>query len=396
MTLMSLNRDVTISAAGMAMRCRVSDREDRQLASFAVHSVDSQGRHFDEPIHAYRGPFERDRDRILHCSAFRRLSGKMQVFTGDMGEYHRTRLTHTFEVASIARTLGRVLRLNEDLIEALALMHDIGHPPYGHCGEDVLNECLRGCGGFSHNQFALVIVQELEERYAGFPGLNLSVEVLSGQHSRTDKLIATTTNPAPSLEVQLVDAADSMTYDAHDVDDALQLGLLPIDDLRALGLVRRALDRVTAKWGQLARARLRPALVHELIDAQVGDFLASAEATLLNWQGHRSDELCRENVRICHSEVFAAERLELEQFLFERVYRHSRLMQVRAAAENRLRGLFDGLANNPARLPLRFRHRADQIGVARAAGEFVAGMTDRFCDQQHEFHRAGSGPCADW
>src|SRR6187455_378259 len=162
----------------------IADRESVLLARYAMHSVDSRGRQHAEPEHPYRGPFQRDRDRIVHSSAFRRLSGKMQVFTGDMGDYHRTRLTHTHEVASIARTLGRALRLNEDLIEALALMHDIGHPPFGHAGEDVLDECLKAVGGFSHNRQALRIAELLESRYPEFPGLNLSFEVLAGQQTR--------------------------------------------------------------------------------------------------------------------------------------------------------------------------------------------------------------------
>src|SRR6056297_2013903 len=220
---------------------RFADREHLLLASYAMHSRDSQGRLYDEPVHPYRGPFARDRDRILHSSAFRRLSGKMQVFTGEMGTYHRTRLTHTFEVASVARTLARVLRLNEDLTEALALMHDIGHPPFGHCGEDVLSECMATVGGFSHNQFALTIVQELEQRYHQFVGLNLSAETLAGQDTRAHKAEAAV-GWSPLLEVQIVDAADSIAYDAHDVDDALQMGLLSMQELLELSIARRAME----------------------------------------------------------------------------------------------------------------------------------------------------------
>ncbi len=166
---------------------RPEQRERLLLAPYAMHSRDSRGRQFEETPHPYRGPFQRDRDRILHSSAYRRLSGKMQVFTGHMGDYHRTRLTHTQEVATIARTIGRTLRLNEDLIEALALMHDIGHPPYGHAGEEVLNEMVKDIGGFSHNQFALTIVKVLEIRYSTTPGLNLTYEVLQGQGARETK-----------------------------------------------------------------------------------------------------------------------------------------------------------------------------------------------------------------
>ena len=177
------------------------EQEVQRLAPYAFPSSASQGRKHNESPHPYRGPFQRDRDRIVHSAAFRRLSGKMQVFTGDMGDYHRTRLTHTMEVTSIARTLGRALRLNEDLIEAMALVHDIGHPPFGHAGEDALDACLSNDGGFSHNRFALTLVEEIERRYHGFPGLNLSHEVLSGQRSRADKQ---NRNATPMLECQVV------------------------------------------------------------------------------------------------------------------------------------------------------------------------------------------------
>src|SRR6187397_3087300 len=230
----------------------IADRESVLLARYAMHSVDSRGRQHAEAEHPYRGPFQRDRDRIVHSSAFRRLSGKMQVFTGDRGDYHRTRLTHTHEVASIARTIGRMLRLNEDLVEALALFHDIGHPPFGHAGEDALDECLAGQGGFSHNQFALTLAEELESRYAAFAGLNLTQEVLEGQATRTDKDAAyAATGQAPLLEVQVVEAADSATYDAHDTDDAVKLQLVTLDELAKCALVGDALSEVRRRYANL-------------------------------------------------------------------------------------------------------------------------------------------------
>ena len=201
----------------------------------------SAGREHPEPEHPYRGAFQRDRDRIVHSAAYRRLSAKTQVFTGEMGDYHRTRLTHTLEVASVARTIGRALALNEDLIEALALVHDLGHPPLGHAGEELLDECLRGEGGFSHNSQALRIVRELEIRYHEFPGLNLTREVLAGQATRVEH---DTSQQRPLLEVQVVDAADSIAYDTHDADDALQLGLLSLDELLAPPLWAEAAARV--------------------------------------------------------------------------------------------------------------------------------------------------------
>lgn len=375
---------------------RYDDREHLLLASYAVHSRDSVGRRHDEPEHEYRGPFARDRDRILHSSAFRRLSGKMQVFTGEMGIYHRTRLTHTFEVSSIARTMARVLRLNEDMTEALALVHDIGHPPFGHCGEDALAECMSDVGGFSHNAFALVIVEQLEQRYARFPGLNLTLETLSGQDVRAHKAEAAI-GRSPQLEVQLVDAADSMAYDAHDVDDALQMGLLSLDELMDLAIVRRALDGVREKHGPERRAQERQLLVHELIDLQVTDFLNDSIERLVRYEGHTSDELRDEGVRLAHSETIARERGELEAFLFDAVYRHPRLIPVRRAAYHRLKDMFDVLVTDPARLPLRFRRRTDHHPIRTVVGEYLAGMTDAFCDNQYKYATDGSsGPLADW
>ena len=242
-----------------------------------MHSVHSRGRRYPETDHAYRGPFQRDRDRVVHSAAYRRLSGKMQVFTGDMGDYHRTRLTHTHEVASIARTIGRALRLNEDLIEALALFHDIGHPPYGHAGEEALQECLHDHGGFSHNQYALTIAEELEIRYQRFPGLNLTHEVLDGQAVRVTKEHA---RSCPLLEVQVVDVADSITYDAHDTDDAIKLGLVSLPEIAGIPLVHETMERVRDQHGMLASELMRKAVVHMLIDVQVSDVLQHAGEAL--------------------------------------------------------------------------------------------------------------------
>ncbi len=375
---------------------RYEDREHLLLASYATHSRDSLGRVVPETGHSYRGPYARDRDRILHSSAFRRLSGKMQVFTGEMGIYHRTRLTHTFEVASVARTIARALKLNEDLTEALALMHDIGHPPYGHCGEDVLDECMSSEGGFSHNQFALVIVQELENRYPEFSGLNLCHETLAGQDTRANKEAAAV-GRSPNLEVQLVDAADSIAYDAHDVDDALQLGLLSIEDLAQLAIVRRAVEKIQQSHGSIPPQQMRQSLVHELIDAQVSDLLETSTQLLTSHLGKSSEEISQLGLRLHHSETTAAERRELESFLFDSVYRHERLLPVRDAAANRLLVLYDKLIAKPERLPLRFRQRCNVLSKSRVVGEYLAGMTDSFCDYQFkQITSLSAGPLADW
>ncbi|MBM4002357.1 MAG: dNTP triphosphohydrolase [Planctomycetes bacterium] len=363
----------------------VTERE-LLLAPYATFSAQSQGRRYPEPDHPYRGPFQRDRDRIVHSAAYRRLSGKTQVFMGELGDYHRTRLTHTYEVASIARTMARALRLNEDLVEALALFHDIGHPPYGHAGEDALNECLADDGGFSHNRFALTLAEELESRYPGFPGLNLSLEVLAGQRERTSKLDRTLSADRSSLEAQVVDLADSITYDAHDFDDAVKLGLVTIEQLLEVPLVREAADQARARHGNISGKLLRMAIVHELIDLQVGDALDHARQVLrvLEHDMHRTLSEAHPSVRLGHSIAIAERKRVLEDFLYQNVYRHPRLLAVRAVAQARLRSMFDLLTQNPERLPVRFRERAKNVGWNRSVGDYLAGMTDRYCDAVHQ------------
>jgi dGTPase len=363
----------------------VAAREALLLAPYAMRSVDSRGRKYAEAEHPYRGPYQRDRDRVVHSSAYRRLSGKMQVFTGEMGDYHRTRLTHTHEVASIARTIGRALRLNEDLIEALALFHDIGHPPFGHAGEDSLDDCLADHGGFSHNQYALTIAEELELRYQSFRGLNLTIEVLESQASRIDKQTA---GLAPLLEAQVVEAADSMTYDAHDTDDAVKLGLVRLEELAEIPLIRQTIHRVYERFGRLHGELLRKAVVHELIDHQVSDALDTAAAGLAQ-HGFRSAQQARHAAfRIGPSPQLAAQKAELEDFLYQRVYRHPHLIAVRSQAQSQLQAMFRGYCRKPALLPDKFRNRAEAVGIARAVGDYLAGMTDRYCQQQYQHHFA--------
>jgi dGTPase len=367
-------------------------REAALLAAYAMFSRDSRGRKHPEAEHPYRGPFQRDRDRILHSHAFRRLAGKMQVFTGDMGDYHRTRLTHTHEVASIARTLGRALRLNEDLIEALALFHDIGHPPYGHAGEDALHECLKDHGGFSHNRNALVIAEDLEIRYPGFVGLNLSHEVLEGQRTRADKTRssapATESSPGPLLEVQAVEAADSMTYDAHDSDDAVKLGLVTMDELQETALVREATAAVRREYAGLSDDILRKSVVNSLLDRQVTGVLEHAAAFLAGCGNLTAAEARQLNFRMGAPPDLAEQKRELERFLYERVYRHPRLVAVRTQAQQRLRAMYDGYLRCPDLLPPHFQKRIPLVGLERTAGEYLAGMTDRFCEGLYQKHFA--------
>jgi dGTPase len=318
----------------------------------------------------------------LHCAAFRRLSGKTQVFTGQ-GDYHRSRLTHTLEVTSIARTLARTLQLNEDLVEALALQHDLGHPPFGHAGEDTLDECLQAVGGLNHNAQALRIVEELEARYPGFPGLNLSHEVLDGQRHRALKH-APNQPPAPLLETQVVDAADSVAYDSHDPDDALEVGLLSFDQLMQVAMWREAVGRVRKRFTALDDHELRRATVHELIDWQASDLLVAGKARLAAHDLKSVSDVRRAGPLLLPGAEMSQLKTELEQFLHERVYRHAKLLALRQQAQHRLHILFDSFVARPELLPQSFCDRAGDSGIERSVGDYIAGMTDRFAAQEFE------------
>ncbi len=363
----------------------VQQREALLLAPYATFSVDSAGREFPEQEHAYRGPYQRDRDRVLHSSAYRRLSGKMQVFTGEMGDYHRTRLTHTQEVATIARTIGRAIRLNEDLIEALALVHDLGHPPYGHAGEDVLNECLANEGGFSHNHFGLTLVRELEKRFTSYPGLNLTREVLAGQTARIDKH---NRDLNPSLEVQLVDAADSTTYDAHDTDDAIKLGLVTLDDMEELALIRDGLRFVRENYAALDPDMLRKAIVHRLVDVQVTDLIDHCGRELQKCAFASAGAAAGSDFVLGPSPSLAEQKRELEKFLYQRVYRHPHLIFVRERAQLRLRKMFDGYVRRPELIPAKYQYRIARDGIGRTVADYIAGMTDHYCEEMFATHFA--------
>jgi dGTPase len=359
-------------------------REAALLAPYAMHSAASAGREHAEPAHPYRGPFQRDRDRIVHSAAYRRLSYKTQVFTGERGDYHRTRLTHTHEVSSIARTMARALRLNEDLVEALALLHDIGHPPFGHCGEDILNECLADEGGFNHNGQALRIVQLLERRYRHFPGLNLSAEVLAGQTIRANKKQPLLTGESPLLEVQLVDAADSIAYDTHDADDALELRLLTLDELLEIPLWQEAAQRVRQRSGPWTPAELRLAVLHELIEWQVGDLLERLGRHLATGLFPDVASIRRAPLLVTPDPALATKKRELERFLFDKVYRHPTVVAEREEAGTALRAMFAGYRQRSDLLPTKFQQLARSEGLHRAIGDYIGGMTDRYALQEYE------------
>ncbi|MCC7475255.1 MAG: deoxyguanosinetriphosphate triphosphohydrolase [Pirellulales bacterium] len=368
-------------------------RESALLASYAMHSADSLGRRHPEPLHPYRGPYQRDRDRILHCAAFRRLSHKTQVFTGEMGDYHRTRLTHTLEVASIARTIARALRINEDLVEALAFAHDLGHPPFGHSGEDTLNDCLQNHGGFNHNAQALRVCELLESSYRPHPGLNLSHEVLEGQAYRARKHLKNrasrdplTPPPPPAcplLEVQVVDAADSIAYNAHDADDSLELGLLTVEQLLEVPFWRDARDRVVQRHPSLSHRQVLRAVVHELIDCQVTDLVANASHLLSDHRIRTVGDVHQAPPLVTSSPELSDKKSVLEHFLLQNVYRHPTLLAKRRPAQHRLMELFDRFLKEPSLLPVKFQQLAETEGLPRTVADYLAGMTDRFAFDEH-------------
>jgi len=285
-------------------------------------------------------------------------------------------------VASVARTVARVMRLNEDLVETLALLHDIGHPPFGHAGEDALAECLADDGGFSHNHFALTLVEDLEDRYPQFPGLNLSQEVLDGQKTRTDK--TGTTDWPPLLEVQLVDLADSIAYNAHDVDDAMVLGLVQPGDLLEVPLANRAARHLARKHKEIPENRRRQALVRELIDIQVGAVLTKCLPELSKSGWNSADEARRAGYCLTPSADIAAEKRVLEEFLYDSVYRHANLLEVRRRAQQQLTEMFEYLVRHPNFLSPPYRARIEEVGIRRAVADYVGGMTDRFCYQRYD------------
>lgn len=361
----------------------VDARERLLLAPYAMRSADSAGRVHPEPLHPYRGPYQRDRDRLVHSSAFRRLSGKTQVFTR-INDYHRTRLTHTHEVASVARTLGRAFRLNEDLIEALAYLHDLGHPPFGHAGEETLNELLAPWGGFSHNQFALTLVEEIEQRQPEFPGLNLTFEVRQSQRSRCPAARTASQAAVSLLEAQVVETADSIAYNAHDVDDAVKLGLVTVSQLEQAELVRQALAPIRQGRDSIAPRLLRKLLVRELIDRQVTDVVSHCQQPLAAAAFPSAASAQAAGFRISVSPAMAASKAELESFLHYHVYRHADVVAVRALAQAKLARMFEGYLSRPEWLPERFRLRAEHHGLERSVGDFLAAMTDHYCQEQFQ------------
>jgi dGTPase len=366
------------------------DREEEVLAPYAMRTRQSRGRRHPEGPHPFRTLYQRDRDRVVHSTAFRRLMYKTQVLAAT-NDHHRTRLTHTLEVAQISRTVARQLGLNEDLTEAIALAHDLGHPPFGHAGEAALDECMQGHGGFEHNRHGLRIVEALEYRYADFPGLNLSWEVLESLalHSkrRDAPEVAEFAGVGGSLlEAQVVDVTDSLAYDTHDVDDALGVELISLDELEGVELWRRAAGRVRERHRGLGPKQFHPSVIREMIDWQVRDLLEHARRRL---REHAIQTVA--DVRQA-SEPLVTPGPEmrqlkggLEEFLNRHVYQHTRVLRMAAKGRRLVQALFGEFCRAPQLLPERYALRAQDAGRQRTVCDYLAGMTDRYA--QDEFLR---------
>jgi dGTPase len=374
-----------------ALRTRVdAEAEERaRLAPWAQKSGDSRGRIFPEAEHFYRTAFARDRDRVVHSRAFRRLEYKTQVFVPHEGDHYRNRLTHTLEGAQIARTLARALRLNEDLAEAIALAHDLGHPPFGHAGERVLDELLEQDGGFDHNRQTLRIVDWLEDRYPAFRGLNLSAETREGilKHGGgwSHPVALPERGKQPSLEAQLADLADEIAYLNHDLDDGLRSGLLTDALLDHVPLWRTTRAAVITHIGAASEAVLHAQTIVALINKLVTDVItASAQRIAASGCTSADDVRAQPMALLGAGAEVAAEQAELKRFLYERLYHHPRVIESMQQAEGTLSALYRAYRDDPQRLPPQVTARCAEEGEARAIADYIAGMTDRFAIAEHQ------------
>ena len=369
-------------------------REDQWLAPYAMRSSTTRGRLHPEPEDAFRTVYRRDRDRIIHSTAFRRLEYKTQVFVNHEGDYYRTRLTHTLEVAQIAGSIARALRLNEDLVEAVALAHDIGHPPFGHAGEDVLRELMADHGGFDHNLQGLRIVDVLEERYPGFPGLNLTWEVRESINKHRTPYdhgglrVDLDPNVSPLLESQIADIADEIAYDNHDLDDGLTSGLIREEDLQGLELWDAAREAVEQRArGVPMTAEIRKyQIIRLLIDRQITDLISTSVERFSRDRLASVQEVRAHRERlITFSDGMLARRSPLKAFLWKRLYQHYRVIRMADKAKRFITELFQAYLKGPTQLPNTTRLRLERgEEPARVVCDYLAGMTDRYCLEEYK------------
>jgi len=366
---------------------------EETLAPYAAQSDKGRGRRFPETPHASRSQFQRDRDRIIHSTAFRRLEYKTQVFLNHEGDLFRTRLTHSLEVAQIGRSLARNLRLNEDLVEAIALAHDLGHTPFGHVGQDVLHECMKDHGGFEHNLQSLRVVDVLEEQYGAFDGLNLMFETREGilKHCSVNnaRLLGDVAQrfldkTQPSLEAQLTNLADEIAYNSHDIDDGLRSGLITIAQLEEVEFFGRLWREVQAAHPGLAGRRAIYETLRRLITALADNLIVTSQERIAAHDPQGMDDVRAAPPLIRFSDQMRKDATELKRFLHENLYRHYKVNRMRLKASRMVRELYEAFAADPSLLPPDYRtERGDETGQARRVADYIAGMTDRYAIAEH-------------
>jgi dGTPase len=360
--------------------------ERPDLAGFAARSRLSLGRRYQEEFRDDRPAFERDRDRIIHCAAFRRLEYKTQVFVNHEGDYYRTRLTHSLEVAQIGKACARRLRLNEELTEALALAHDLGHTPFGHTGEEVLDCLMVEHGGFEHNRQSLRVVDELEERYPGFNGLNLTLETREGiikhksPYDNPEEIMADLLpGTVPTIEAQIINFADEIAYNNHDIDDGLKSKLITVEMLSEVELWREAHEGIAARYPDIDADRGRHQTVSALIGILIRDLCATTMENIRRFGIETLEDLRRVNRQVvAFSPGVTEKNRRLKQFLLLNLYRHYKVERMRVKAERCLTQLFDTYLRHPTLLPRKYQRKMEECGRERVICDYIAGMTDRF------------------
>ena len=365
---------------------------DAGLAPYAAHSAQSRGRTHAEPGPGSRSEYQRDRDRIIHSTAFRRLEYKTQVFINHEGDLFRTRLTHSIEVAQIGRTLARSLRLNEDLVEATALAHDLGHTPFGHVGQDVLNECMKDFGGFEHNLQSLRVVDHLEEHYGAFDGLNLTFETREGilKHCSLNNARQLgdlgqrfIERSQPSLEAQLTNLADEIAYNNHDIDDGLRSGLLTMAQMEEVELFARLHREVEARYPGLPGRRALYETIRLMITAMTADLVDTSARLIAEAAPATIDDVRTAPPLIRFSDAMRAETVALKRFLYANLYRHFQVNRMRVKASRIVRELFEAFLADPVLLPGDYQVQGDPHKQARKIADYIAGMTDRYAIREH-------------
>jgi len=366
------------------------------LAPYAASETQGKGRRYPEAPARYRGEYQRDRDRIIHSTAFRRLVYKTQVFVNHEGDLYRTRLTHSLEVAQIARTVARALRLNEVLVEAICLAHDLGHTPFGHAGQDMLNACMKDYGGFEHNLQSLRVVDELEHKYADFPGLNLTFETREGILKHCSVRNAGGLGELgkrfldrhqPGLEAQISNVADAIAYNNHDVDDGFRAGLLHLDQLRGQTLFANQYDQVVERYPELDDRRLIYETIRRMINRLVTDLIEHTQAALDRLQPESIDDVrIQSKALVRFSDEVFEEHTQLKYFLNHNLYRHDKVRIMTDRAKATVRDLFDRYMRAPREMAAEFSRQAeaDESRKARVVADYIAGMTDRFAIAEHE------------